>query len=695
MVFLNPFYLFALAAAAIPVLLHFLNLRKLKRIEFSSLTFLKELKKSKIRNIKIKQIILLIIRILIVILIVMAFSRPALKNSMASEAAASVTSVILLDDTYSMALNSPAGSAFSQAQAVAKKIAETYKRGDNLYIVKLSGGVFHYSVNKEAAEKIQKDLTDSKVSFNSKGIKRAFKTSLDILRNSTDFNKELVVLSDFSKNLMTASEIRELLEKNKKISGLKTFLFIPEKSEMKNLALNEISSENQIYIKERPVVFKASVDQRGGSNGGSALLSFYINGIRGAQKSLSVSDGNKTEEFTVNLKEAGLLEVKAELEDDALIADNTAYSAVFVPSEIKILLVSKYSRDSEYLKLLLDNAFEPGFINIDEIDAGRLPARDLSLYNAVIICSPEAGSVSENLISYLNSNGSLMVLPGEKTSAKDISEFFGRAGVKLYAEIYNADSGNISSLVFEKTETNHPLFNDIFNNKEKGRIDSPEFFVNFNIKTDYPHVKIITLNNNFPFLSEFNKESGKILFFSSPFNLKASDFPAKSIFAPLIVNSIFYLSSGIKSSNFFFCGDTLNIKSSGGVNSLKILHPDGKEEFVETDKTGFAEFSGTELPGIYKVFEKSGMTDYFVINTDPTESNQIYYSKEEIENISDNFGEKPVFLNLNEDYESKINQARFGEELWKYFILASLIFMLAEMTVARTTKKELENLGND
>jgi len=89
------------------------------------------------------------------------------------------------------------------------------------------------------------------------------------------------------------------------------------------------------------------------------------------------------------------------------------------------------------------------------------------------------------------------------------------------------------------------------------------------------------------------------------------------------------------------------------------------------------------------------MTDYFVINTDPTESNQIYYSKEEIENISGNFGEKPVFLNLNEDYESKINQARFGEELWKYFILASLIFMLAEMTVARTTKKELENLGND
>ena len=46
MVFLNPSILFGLLAASIPILIHIINLRKLQRIEFSTLSFLKELQKS-------------------------------------------------------------------------------------------------------------------------------------------------------------------------------------------------------------------------------------------------------------------------------------------------------------------------------------------------------------------------------------------------------------------------------------------------------------------------------------------------------------------------------------------------------------------------------------------------------------------------------------------------------------------------
>ena len=67
MVLLNPTILLGLLAASIPIILHFLNLRKIKKVEFSTLSFLKELQKSKIRKIKIKQLLLLLIRILIII----------------------------------------------------------------------------------------------------------------------------------------------------------------------------------------------------------------------------------------------------------------------------------------------------------------------------------------------------------------------------------------------------------------------------------------------------------------------------------------------------------------------------------------------------------------------------------------------------------------------------------------------------
>ena len=48
MTFLNPLLLIGLVAAAIPIIIHLLNLRKLKIVEFSSLQFLKELQKTKI-----------------------------------------------------------------------------------------------------------------------------------------------------------------------------------------------------------------------------------------------------------------------------------------------------------------------------------------------------------------------------------------------------------------------------------------------------------------------------------------------------------------------------------------------------------------------------------------------------------------------------------------------------------------------
>src|SRR5512141_212365 len=81
MTFLNPFVLFGLVAAAIPVILHLLNLRKLRTIEFSTLAFLKELQQTKIRRLKLRQLLLLIVRTLLVICIIFAFARPALRGT--------------------------------------------------------------------------------------------------------------------------------------------------------------------------------------------------------------------------------------------------------------------------------------------------------------------------------------------------------------------------------------------------------------------------------------------------------------------------------------------------------------------------------------------------------------------------------------------------------------------------------------
>src|SRR3990172_2154635 len=104
MTFLNPALLFGLAAAAIPVILHLLNLRKLRTVDFSTLTFLKELQQSRIRRLKLRQVLLLIVRTLMVVFIVLAFARPALRGSLPSAFGgdAGATIAIVLDDSYAI-----------------------------------------------------------------------------------------------------------------------------------------------------------------------------------------------------------------------------------------------------------------------------------------------------------------------------------------------------------------------------------------------------------------------------------------------------------------------------------------------------------------------------------------------------------------------------------------------------------------
>jgi hypothetical protein len=48
-----------------------------------------------------------------------------------------------------------------------------------------------------------------------------------------------------------------------------------------------------------------------------------------------------------------------------------------------------------------------------------------------------------------------------------------------------------------------------------------------------------------------------------------------------------------------------------------------------------------------------------------------------------------VRISKDENPVKKILQARFGSELWRYFLLAAILFALLEMTIARSAKKEL------
>ena len=118
MTFLHTIFIAALAAAAIPILLHILNRQRLPLIKFSSLEFLLKLQKRKTRRVKLRQVILLVIRTLAIVVLVLVFVRPAMQSSGSAGSAAAVEMVIILDNGITSLAESKDGQLASRVPRI-------------------------------------------------------------------------------------------------------------------------------------------------------------------------------------------------------------------------------------------------------------------------------------------------------------------------------------------------------------------------------------------------------------------------------------------------------------------------------------------------------------------------------------------------------------------------------------------------
>src|SRR5690554_1950258 len=141
MSFLNPLFLLALIAVGLPLLIHLLNLRKPKKIAFSTLSFFQQLTSTTIKRIRIKRYLLLFMRMAAIICLALVLARPflppGLSNGFQSQAPA--INGILIDNSISMQRIGNDGPLFEYAKKVVEYIEEASK-DDDRFIIQVTNG---------------------------------------------------------------------------------------------------------------------------------------------------------------------------------------------------------------------------------------------------------------------------------------------------------------------------------------------------------------------------------------------------------------------------------------------------------------------------------------------------------------------------------------------------------------------------
>lgn len=689
--FLSPALLFGLLAASIPVLIHLLNLRKLKKIDFSTLHFLKLIEKQKVRRVKLVQWLLMALRVLIIMMLVLGFSRPVLQEtSIPGFTSAAKTSVVMIiDDSFSMEVVDGGGSLLNKAKGVADRIISGLKDGDDARVVLTSGRDEDAGIAKADLVGLKKFIKELEPAYVADDLNSAVIRAAKLMEESENLNKELYILSDLQRS--TLGDPKEFTDISSLIdSRVKTWVIDLKTKKTVNSAVVGLKINNQVFEPGKDVSVTATIRNFSDDDINNGVISLFVNEERGAQKSFSLEAGKITDvTLSAPVKKTGYSSVMVQIDEDDIKTDNQRYGSVYIPKEFNLLLLGKKD-DVKFIRAAIEAGSFAGNMKITGRDISQTGATEFTGVNMVIVAGSGESADLRKLKDFVNGGGGVLLFPGENTSLKGYSELLNGFGVPVPTELKKdakALPGKFASVSF-----NHPLLKEIFVTPYGNSVESPGLFTWFRLPAG-GGVDIITLADGGSFLKETRRGKGKVLTIAAPPTLASGDLPLVPVFAPLVYRSLFYLASQEPAAQGTVTGEEISIsaKRSGG-GKIEVTSPGGLTSYLRTVGDGDGvRFDETHVPGMYRFIRDDEEIDLVPVNTDSTESNTGYLADEELKAYfaAVKFKEMPKVVSAGEDFTQNVLEARTGSELWKLFLIFALILLAVEMYFARARKRDL------
>lgn len=686
MTFLNPFVLFGLAAAAIPILLHLLNLRKLKTIDFSTLRFLKELQKTSIRKLKAQQIILLILRTLIVIFSVLAFSRPTIKSTLPSIGTHAKSSIIVvLDNSLSMDITDEDGNRFSKAKKLTSEILGALEEGDEMAFIPLSSLIKNRkrSFSRNFAW-LKEEIDHCSVNPATATLNDGLRAAQGLLDASLHINKEIYILTDLQQQEIHSLELDSI-----KLFDDKTSVFLLPSLESKNSIDQNISIDtaifiSRVYAKDKPVELQTKLYNSSVTDAKGIIVSVLFNGERVAQRTVDIGAGSY---INVSLQgiphTTGLIKGEIQIENDVLESDNHRYFSFIISSAPRVALIGNQV-ETDFISL----SIAPHASLLKSYSANQSASVHFEDFDLLILATTLSQTEMQRIDAYIQNGGSVLFFPSSTESIAVQQQFFSGMGLGpiIFQEFSESNPGICIS-----ADRQHPILQGVFKgfNSESGLGDSPKIMKALCTQAGQ---SIISMQGG-SFLNEIRRGEGKVMYCAVPPSPAWSSFPFTGLMPTIIYRSAQYLSAKEVFTLEKTAGQEAIIlipTKSSASSIFTIKDPNGIESDMQAaDLPGgmSLQFGKPEMTGVYGVFskDKNPITS-LIVNQSSKEGHLIYKNVQESMPALKkrlNYPESLIVLNKNESIANSVAKARIGTELWRFFILLALLCAITEMIVAK------------
>ncbi|MGE5425026.1 MAG: BatA domain-containing protein [Syntrophothermus sp.] len=685
MIFGQPLFLIALSAIAIPVIIHLYNFRRYRKIYFTNVRFISEITQETRKRNELKHLLILAARIFAIAAIVLAFAMPYIPSRLQVQKYTGNRNIsIFVDNSFSMEAPGKNGILLDEAKKKAIAIANASSPSDLFQLLTndLEGKYQRFFSRDDFIRMVG----EIKISPDVRSLGDIMKRQSEFLQTSGGRSYTGYLLSDFQKTITQFPD---------KPDTSINWIFVPlVPGKTNNLYIDTLWFDSPSQQPGQSL--KLNVRIRNASDEGfeKIPLKLTINGVQKAVSGFSIDAGSETTvvlPYTNNL--SGFQSGNVEITDYPVTWDDSFFLSYRISPSIKILCINE-DEENPFLNALYggDSVFVFRNSNINQPEYSAFNRFQMIVLNGIKNYS--TGLIQE-LNRFTEAGGTLLILPPEDTDPVSLNAFLSQTGI---APLEKTDT---TRLKVSSINTSSLIFKDVFENKGRGipeNADLPIVMKHFTSSrmTRTGTSDLLKLQNGDLFLSVTSRQKGKIYLLYSPLNESFTNFPKNSIFVPSFYKIALLSQQMIPL--YSVIGNDEGIPLPGDSGTVQEVYQIRKND---ADPGIIPEVRRSEFNTVLLVHDQIREAGNYIVysgkqaivpasfNYDRKESDMSCYSPGELMEMAAKKGiqKSAVLKGEAEVLGKQIKELNQGKPLWKYFILAGLLFLLTEILLVRLIKE--------
>ena len=357
------------------------------------------------------------------------------------------------------------------------------------------------------------------------------------------------------------------------------------------------------------------------------------------------------------------------IEDNSLSYDNTYYVSISKPKKANVIAIGTSDKNNFLGRIFTTEEFSFVTTDLATLDYNQIENQDAILLNELEDLPIALGTT---LKSFYEKGGSIVFIPNGKNTPSLLNAFAKNFGGLSYSKL-STFGKQITKINFD-----HPLYQTVFEKK----------VTNF----QYPNTKesfglsgvttILQYEDNSVFVGSTTNRLGMFYAFSAPINKQNSNFQN----APLIVPTFYNMgqNQGKTGINAYTIGENENLilETNLAKDEVVSVQKDGysfipMQQLLNTKcKLSFGDYP--EVAGNFDVMKGKKSLKKISFNYPRTESDLTQISTANFENFTK--------INNISTALNDIASERTSNEIWKWFIFATLLLLITELLIQKFVK---------